>query len=127
VVAELVAREEGRRQVLVSSFDPSVLVIARERLPQVPLGLLTWRRFPLRKAITAAVHMDAQVVAPHFESFDIGPPLDRPPAELVRVAHEAGLQVLTWSMGPGDRDALIAAGVDCLVIDDVPVPVSDSQ
>jgi glycerophosphoryl diester phosphodiesterase len=122
LVAQLVAGEPSRgRPLLVSSFDPSVLLIVRERLPGVATGLLTWRRFPLRKAIAAAVHLGAQVVAPHFESFAIGPPLDRPPAELVGVAHEAGLQVLTWSMGPADRDALIAAGVDCLVVDDVPI------
>jgi glycerophosphoryl diester phosphodiesterase len=123
LVAELLARSAGRRRVLVSSFDPSAILIVRERLPDVPIGLLTWRRFPLRKAIAAAVHLGAQVVAPHFESFDVGPPVDRPPAELVRVAHSAGLQVLTWSMGPEEHDRLIAAGVDCLVIDDVPVAV----
>ncbi len=121
-MAALVGREEGRRQVLVSSFDPSAVVIVRERLPRVPLGLLTWRRFPLRKAIAAAVHLDAQVVAPHFESLRAGQP-DREPAELVRVAHEVGLQVLTWSMRPEDEPALIAAGVDCLVVDNVPAAV----
>jgi glycerophosphoryl diester phosphodiesterase len=118
LVADLVAGSSAR-PLVVSSFDPSVLLIVRERLPDVATGLLTWRRFPLRKSIAAAVHLGAQVVAPHFESFSA--PLERPPEELVRVAHEAGLQVLTWSMGPGDRDGLIAAGVDCLVIDDVPL------
>jgi glycerophosphoryl diester phosphodiesterase len=118
LVADLVAGSSAR-PLVVSSFDPSVLLIVRERLPDVATGLLTWRRFPLRKSIAAAVHLGAQVVAPHFESFS--PPLDRPPEELVRVAHEAGLQVLTWSMGPDDRDGLIQAGVDCLVIDDVPL------
>jgi glycerophosphoryl diester phosphodiesterase len=125
LVAQLVAPELARgRPLLVSSFDPSALLIAREHVPDVATGLLTWRRFPLRKAIAATVHLGAQVVEPHFESFAAGPPIDRTPAELVRVAHEAGLQVLTWSMGPGDRDELIAAGVDCLVIDDVPLASS---
>jgi glycerophosphoryl diester phosphodiesterase len=85
----------------------------------VPIGLLTWRGFPLRKAIPAAVHLGAEVVAPHFESLAMAQ--ERSAAELVAAAHDAGLQVLTWSIGPGDRDALIAAGVDCLVVDDVPV------
>jgi glycerophosphoryl diester phosphodiesterase len=123
LVADLVARESGRRQVLVSSFDPSAILIVRERVPDVPIGLLTWRRFPLRKSITAAVHLGAEVLAAHFESFATGPPGDREPAELVRVAHEAGLQVLTWSMQPADIDALIALGVDCLVVDSVPLVV----
>ena len=107
------------RPLLVSSFDPSALLIARERAPGVATGLLTWRRFPLRKAIAAAVHLGLDVVEPHYESLMIGPPHDRPPDELVRVAHEAGLQVLTWSVPPDGREAALSAGADCLVIDDV--------
>jgi glycerophosphoryl diester phosphodiesterase len=122
LVADLVASlPADGRPLLVSSFDPAALLIVRERVPDVAVGLLTWRRFPLRKAIAASVHLGAEVVAPHFESLMIGPPHDRPPDELVRVAHEAGLQVLTWSVPAGERDAAIAAGADCLVIDDVPL------
>jgi glycerophosphoryl diester phosphodiesterase len=116
-VASLVERSPGR-PLLVSSFDPSAILIFRERLPSVPIGLLTWTRFPLRKAIPAAVHLGAQVVAPHAAS--VAPGLDHEPAEMVRVAHEAGVEVLVWNSLPEERDALIAAGVDCLVIDDVP-------
>jgi glycerophosphoryl diester phosphodiesterase len=119
LVAALVARESERRRMLVSSFDPAAIAIVRELAPGVATGLLTWRRYPLRKAIPAAVHLGAQVVAPHSESFFRG--LEREAAELVRVAHEAGLQVLSWSIGPDHRDRLIAAGVDCLVVDDVPL------
>jgi glycerophosphoryl diester phosphodiesterase len=122
VVADLVAREAGDRTVLVSSFDPSAIAIARERLPDVPTGLLTWRRFPLRKAIAASVHLGAQVVAPHFES--LVHPQEREIAELLETAHEAGLQVLTWSMAHADLPELAALGVDCLCIDDVPSAVA---
>ena len=122
VVSELVARAGGGRTVLVTSFDPSAIVIARERLPDAPIGLLTWRRFPLRKAIAAAVHLDAQVVAPHFES--LVHPQEREVPELLRVAHDAGLQVLTWSMGHADLEDLAAIGVDCLCIDDVPTALA---
>jgi glycerophosphoryl diester phosphodiesterase len=121
LVAELVARE--RRPLLVTSFDAAALMIVRERAPQVPLGLLTWVRFPLRKAIPAAVHLGVQVVAPHVESLGLRQdvPLigERAIAESVRVAHEAGLQVVAWCPLPGERGVLIEAGVDCLVIDDV--------
>ncbi|HEX6390933.1 MAG TPA: glycerophosphodiester phosphodiesterase [Solirubrobacteraceae bacterium] len=111
LVAELVAPQ--RRRVLVTSFDPAALLIVRERLPRVPLGLLTWTRFPLRKAIPAARHLGVEVVAANVESF---PPDAAPP---VRVAHEAGLEVAAWCPAPEEREALLAAGVDCLVIDDV--------
>ena len=91
--------------------------------PSVPLGLLTWMRFPLRKAIPAAVHLGVEVVAPHATSFPEpgeGPALERPAGESVELAHRAGLEVLGWG-GSHERAAeLIAAGVDCLVVDDVP-------
>lgn len=123
LVAGLATRERGRRALLVTSFDPSALLIAREHDPELALGLLTWIRFPLRKAIPAAVHLGVQVIAPHVESFGLrqdGPRRgERAIAEAVGVAHDAGLQVVAWCPLEGERDELIAAGVDCLVIDDV--------
>jgi glycerophosphoryl diester phosphodiesterase len=111
------------RPLLVSSFDPAALLIVRERAPLLPLGLLTWIRFPLRKAIPAATHLGVQVIAPHVESFglrrDAPHAGERSIADSVRVAHAAGLQVMAWCPLPAERDVLLAAGVDCLVIDDV--------
>jgi glycerophosphoryl diester phosphodiesterase len=125
LVADLVAGES--RQVLVTSFDPAALQIVAERAPDVPRGLLTWIRFPLRKAIPAAAHLGVEVVAPHVESFPLRPLTgERDAATVVRVAHEAGLEVVAWCPQPDEAEALIAAGVDCLVIDDVPAmhPIS---
>jgi glycerophosphoryl diester phosphodiesterase len=123
LVADVAAREAERRPLLLTSFDPSVLLITRERAPAVPIGLLTWMRFPLRKAIPAAVHLGADVIAPQVQSFGVrvtAPPHgERPSAESVRAAHDAGLQVLAWGQFTEERDELIATGVDCLVIDDV--------
>ena len=122
LLAELVAPHVGSRPLLVTSFDPAALMIVRERLPAVALGLLTWRRFPLRKAIPAAVHLGLQVVAPQVESLlprdGPSPPGERPIADSVRVAHEAGLQVVVWCPVAVEREPLIAAGVDCLIVDD---------
>jgi glycerophosphoryl diester phosphodiesterase len=117
-VAALV-EESPSRPLLVSSFDPSALLIFRELVPDVPVGLLTWAHFPLRKAIPATVHLGAQVVAPHVSSLVLGA-LERSPSEYVSMAHEAALEVLVWNSRPEERAGLIAAGVDCLVIDDVP-------
>ena len=115
LVAGLV-EEAPPRPLLVTSFDPSAILIFRELIPDVPIGLLTWPRHPFRKAIPAAVHLGAQVVAPHVASVleDV-----RDPAESVRAAHDAGLEVLVWNSRPEQREQLIAAEVDCLVIDDV--------
>ena len=123
LVADLVMQHAGRRRLLVTSFDAAALLIVRERAPSLPLGLLTWTRFPLRKAIPAAVHLGLQVIAPQVESFGLrqkAPPLgERAIADSVAVAHAAGLQVVAWCPTPPERDALLAAGVDCLIIDDV--------
>jgi glycerophosphoryl diester phosphodiesterase len=108
-VADLAA--DARRTVLVTSFDPAALLIVRERAPALPLGLLTWTRFPLHKAVAAAAHLGLQVVTANVESF--GDDAER----AVRVAHEAGLEVGAWCPLEDERARLLEIGVDCLVID----------
>jgi glycerophosphoryl diester phosphodiesterase len=120
----LAAREAERRPVLLTSFDPATLVIARERAPDLPTGLLTWMRFPLREAIVAATHLGCQVVAVHVESLDSESRSERAAAESVRIAHAAGLQVLAWCPEAEQQDALVEIGVDCLVVDDIPATVA---
>jgi len=123
------ARAAGRN-VLVTSFDASVLGISKERHPEVPTGLLTWTRFPLRKAIPAARHLGCEVVAPQFASFPYpGTPaaaMERELVAVVDVAHRAGLEVVAWCPKPPEEALLVAAGVDCVIVDDVlgrpPVP-----
>jgi glycerophosphoryl diester phosphodiesterase len=120
LTADLAAKASPR-PLLATSFDPSAPLIVRERAPQIPVGLLTWIRFPLRKAVPAAVHLGMDVVAPHVQSLQLEP------AELaasIQVAHEAGLQVVGWCPDAEQRERLIAAKVDCLIVDDVPSVVA---
>jgi len=113
LVARLAAAERARRRVLVTSFDPAALLIVRERAPRLPVGLLTWTRFPLRKAIPAAVHLGLDVVVAHVDSF-----AEEERAELaVATAHAAGLQVGAWCPDAEQAPRLVAAGVDCLIVD----------
>ena len=60
---------QRERPLLVSSFDPAVVLIVRELAPAVPVGLLTWGRFPLRKAIAGAAHLGVDVVVAQVDSF----------------------------------------------------------
>jgi glycerophosphoryl diester phosphodiesterase len=121
LVARLALAERARRRMLVTSFDPAALLIAREVAPGMPTGLLTWTRFPLRKAIPAAVHLGVDVVVGNVDSFALHdaavPRVEREPRRLVAVAHEAGLQVAAWCPDPADARRLAAAGVDCLIVD----------
>jgi glycerophosphoryl diester phosphodiesterase len=119
LVGRRLAASETGRKLLVTSFDPAALDIVREQLA-VPVGLLTWIRFPLRKAIPAAVHLGADVVLPHCSSLGMGPAparIEPAAAEHVEVAHAAGLEVATWAPGPELAEALVATGVDCLIVD----------
>jgi glycerophosphoryl diester phosphodiesterase len=103
------------RRVLVTSFDAGGLGIVRERAPELPLGLLTLKGMPLRHAVPAAAHLGVEVLAPEVGALRAEPEL----AHCIDVAHAAGLQVAAWCPRPAETDALVAAGVDCLILDDV--------
>ena len=124
LVADLLSRHAGRRTILATSFDPAALLTVRERVPDVPVGFLTWTAFPLRKAIAAAAHLGVEVVGPHVASFPLQPgpgtAVERDVATSVQVAHDAGLEVIAWCPRPWEAELLVAAGVDCLVVDDAP-------
>lgn len=124
LVVPLARRQLSERPLMVYGFDPSVLLAVRALAPEVPLGMLTWVDFPFRKAVPAAVHLGAQVVAAHTGSF-LGNRIEPrfspgTVADAVGIAHEAGLQVVAWCPRPDDAVLLVGAGVDALCINDVP-------
>jgi glycerophosphoryl diester phosphodiesterase len=113
---------EGRR-ALAQSFDPAALLHMRQALPHMALGLLTWDRFPVGFAVAAAAHLDVQVLAVHAGSLVPGaltgstvPPL----GTVLSAVHDAGRQLLVWCPSPRRARALQAAGVDAMVVDDLP-------
>jgi len=128
LVGRLAAREARRRRLLVTSFDPAALLIARQHAPEASFGLLTWVRFPLRKAIPAARRLGLDVVAAHVGSFSANDtdtaPVHREADWSVRVAHEAGLEVAAWCPTVEQMPLMVDAGVDCLVVNDVPAAVT---
>jgi glycerophosphoryl diester phosphodiesterase len=115
------ARRSAKRPLLLTSFDPSAPLIVRERAPEIPVGLLTWMRYPLRKAVPAAVHLGMDVVAPHVQSLQLE---QEELTRSIRVAHDAGLQVVGWCPDREQAERLIAAAVDCLIVDDVPAALA---
>lgn len=123
ILAPIATQLAQERPLLVSSFDASAVLHLRNEAPDVPRALLTWVSFPLRKAIPAAAHLGADVVAAHWTSF--GPnELDRAPVfvspkEAVDIAHQAGLEVMAWCPKAGPARSLLEAGVDAVVVDDV--------
>lgn len=127
LLAPVAQAELERRPVVVYGFDPSVLLVLRELAPEVPRGMLTWIDFPFRKAVPAAVHLGAGLVAAHTGSF-LGNRVEPEFApgkvsDAIDLAHRAGLEVVAWCPTPPDGVRLVQAGVDALCLNDVPVAV----
>ena len=122
LLAPVLRREARRRRLLVTSFDPALLVFLREELPDVPLGLLTWLRFPLWQAVPAAAGLGLDVVAVHTGSCGLDHPDTRlrPLEHCVDAAHKAGLEALVWCPSAQAAPRYAAAGFDAMVINDVP-------
>ncbi|MCP9950594.1 glycerophosphodiester phosphodiesterase [Actinomadura madurae] len=115
-------REARRRRLLVTSFDPSLLMFLKDELPGVPLGLLTWLRFPLWHAVPAAAGLGLDAVAVHTGSCGIEHPDTRlrPLEHCVDVARKAGLETIAWCPSAEAAPTYAAAGFDAMVVNDVP-------
>lgn len=127
LVATALRAYAGRRRLFVSSFDPSLLMYLKERkdmLAGIPLGLITWLKFPVWHAIPAAVNLGLDAVCLHTGTLGLN--LDRPPSvdytleRAIDVAHRAGLEVLAWSPDPETAVRLASAGADALSVNDIP-------
>ena len=102
LVAAGLRAHAGQRRLFVSSFDPSLLKYLQEckdTLPGIPLGLITWLRFPAWHAIPAAVNLGLDAICLHTGISDWAsrsPSVEYPAATIIEAAHRAGLEVLAW-------------------------------
>lgn len=123
-LARLCSRTLGDRPAVALSFDPAALRHMRAELPGLALGLLTWLRFPIGHAVAAAAHLDVQVLAVHAGSlWPTASNGDRDIPSLERVVshvHDIDRELLVWCPPERRARALAAAGVDSLVVDNVP-------
>lgn len=128
-LAAIAVREASRRELLITSFDPGALDIARRLAPGVPRGLLTWVYFPIDHAVAAAAHLDVQVLAPHWGSLrpnDVEPEeLRRPLDYVVDLVHSSGREFLAWCPAVEFARQLLDAGVDAVCVNDVPDVVAE--
>ncbi|MEV5569143.1 glycerophosphodiester phosphodiesterase [Spirillospora sp. NPDC052269] len=122
LLAPVLRREARRRPLLVTSFDPSLLTYLKDEVPDVPLGLLTWLRFPLWHGVPAAAGLGFQAVAVHTASCGFEHPDTRlrPLDRIVDTAHKAGLTFMAWCPSAEAAPSYAAAGVDAMVVNDVP-------
>lgn len=114
----------GDRPAVALSFDPAALNHMRAALPGMALGLLTWHRFPIDHAVAAAAHLDVEVLAVHAGSLWRNAQAGKggiPALEsIVQSVHDAKRQLMVWCPSERRARALAAAGVDAMVVDDVP-------
>jgi glycerophosphoryl diester phosphodiesterase len=127
LVADAVEQHQGTRRFLLSSFDPAAVVYLAERrsgLGDVSVGLITSPDFPAHHAIPAAANLRLDAVCLHTGTLNLygdhfGPG-DLGPDRIVQTAHQAGLEILTWSPGPAEAVRLVQAGVDAVCVNDIP-------
>jgi glycerophosphoryl diester phosphodiesterase len=122
LLGDLCNRMLGARPAVAQSFDPAALQHLRETVPELALGLLTWLRFPVGLAVAAAAHLDVQTLAVHAGSLNPGKetPLDLPALpDLVASVHASKRELVVWCPAVRRVRALVAAGVDAMVVDDV--------
>ncbi|HUG86022.1 MAG TPA: glycerophosphodiester phosphodiesterase, partial [Euzebya sp.] len=99
------------RPLMISSFNPMVLLAVAERGLPHPVGLLTMSA-DLRGGIAVAQELGCGVICPHHSAAG----LDAPG---VRAAHDVGLAVLVWTVDQPDHATVLAhAGVDAICTND---------
>lgn len=122
-----VMRQQHRTRFLVSSFDPSVVVYLagrRKAIGEAALGLIAGPGLPARHAIPAAANLGLDAVCLHTDVLHLHGQHSGPAVlsrkRIIQTAHQAGLEVLTWSPGPDDAVVLAADGVDAVCVNDIP-------
>lgn len=101
-------RNGMNQRVVLQSFDPRTLVIAKKKRPSLRRSILV--EDPKQDLIQAGKEVEAQIVSPNWELLT---------PEKVKALHENGFKIHPWT--PNDSAAwskLIAMGVDGIITDD---------
>ena len=98
-------------KIIISSFHEQATREARERLPQIPIGILAHSKGDtLPPMFALAEELNAMSVHPHVDSVT---------TELVSQAHDAGLRVLPYTARTLEQlDHLLDCGADGCFADD---------
>jgi glycerophosphoryl diester phosphodiesterase len=109
MVAETVRKHKLERRAMVQSFDFRVVKAMRAVAPSLTVAALYGAPGD-RSFVDIARETRAQIVTPNFQ-------LVTP--EKVKAAHDAGIQVIPWTVDtPDGWDRLIEAGVDGIITND---------
>jgi glycerophosphoryl diester phosphodiesterase len=111
-VVEVLRPQVGTRPLLVSSFNPLTVATLVSQVPEVPAGLVHFDSLSVPAAAEIAAEQGAVVVCSRLGA----PNLD---ADGIAAVHDAGLQILVWTVNDLRRAAQLAeGGADALCTDD---------
>lgn len=128
LVPVLRRERDNQRRIFVASFDPAVALTVQREAPGVAVAWMPYVRSSLDQAIPGAAGMGAQVVC--FDARALGVAGDAPDPRhrsidyAVELSHRAGLAVVAWCPGPMDSVRFVEAGVDAVVVDDIPATLT---
>jgi len=95
-------------RAFTTSFNPRYLHLVRDAAPEIPRGFLFEQGFP-GNPVEAALELGCLALGPHQARCD---------QSLLQAAHEAGLQVSTWTVNEVARmHELAQLGLDGLITD----------
>lgn len=128
LVLPFLRREARRRRMFVCSFDPGLLLGVHEGAPGVATAWMPYVRNPADTAVPGAVGMGCPIVAVDARALGLSGERPRPGRReleyTVQTAHRAGLEIITWCPDPLDAARFARAGMDAVVVDDVPGAVA---
>jgi glycerophosphoryl diester phosphodiesterase len=115
-VVDLVQQMRMAERVIVSSFGMGAIDAVRARDASIATAWLTVPNYDQLRAIDTAVERGHRALHPYFSVVT---------EELVRVAHDNGLLLNTWTVDdPEDMRRMHDLGVDALVTNDVALAVN---
>ena len=125
VVMQAIQQTSPGRSILVTSFDPGIVMRAQQARPGTPVGLTTWQGVPLRESIPTAVTLQADVLAAHVDALspygiELGDSRSTLAAH-VDLAHRVGLQLACWgaqNLTDTELRYLTELGVDAIYMDE---------
>ena len=104
LVSELIARNGIEDQVVITSFQPSLLAEIKELNPKLPVGLLFWTDETMADIWHLAENIPLDILAPYAEIIT---------EEFVKQAHSLGKTVYAYQVNNKELgDKLTVMGVD---------------
>ena len=111
VIIDLIQKYGLAHSVLLSSFDPYLLLCSRQVMPEIRLGILY--------SPGLAGHLKNNMYSPRIQPYSLHPHYSLVTPHLLESARERGQVVYAWTVNkPKKMRKLFAMGIDGIITDD---------